>query len=240
MKQSDALKTLILLTLFSIAMAYLESAVVVYLRAILYPEGFSFPLAPMRTEFAVTEVFREAATIIMLLGAGYLGGRNLATRFAWFVYCFAVWDIFYYIFLQMLIGWPASLMTWDILFLIPVTWAGPVITPVFVSLTMILLAVVTLYYDRKAGKIVIRPGEWMLLLAGALMLFLSFIWDYSAFMLRHYSVGEILSPPDKNTFINLSLQYMPVHFPWLLFAVGEMLILVAIGLLMRRQRRLNE
>ena len=35
------------LLLYAVAMGYLEAAVVVYLRAIYYPEGFSFPLKPM-------------------------------------------------------------------------------------------------------------------------------------------------------------------------------------------------
>ena len=239
MKQSDTVRTLILLTLFSIAMAYLESAVVVYLRAIMYPGGFDFPLAPMSPDIALTEIFREAATIVMLLGAGYLGGRYFTVRFAWFLYCFAIWDIFYYVFLKVLVGWPASLMTWDILFLIPVTWTGPVIAPVIVSLAMILLALIIVFYDRQAATVRINPREWLLLVAGAFIVFLSFVWDYSAFMLRHYSIREIFSVPDKNALFDLSLQYIPVHFPWMLFIVGEVVILVAIGLLLRRCRRLQ-
>ncbi|MBN2481771.1 MAG: hypothetical protein JXB19_08530, partial [Bacteroidales bacterium] len=130
-------KTWIWLTLFSIAMGFMESAVVVYIREISYPEGFDFPLVPMDNTLEVTEILREAATMIMLLAAGYLGGRTLSERFTWFLYCFAIWDIFYYVFLKLLLGWPASFMTWDILFLIPVAWTGPVITPVIISLTMI-------------------------------------------------------------------------------------------------------
>jgi len=240
MKQSDTIKTLLWLTLFSIAMAYLESAVVVYLRAIMYPEGFNFPLAPMQPGIALTEVFREAATIIMLLGAGYFGGRYLATRFAWFIYCFAIWDIFYYVFLKILVNWPDSPMTWDILFLIPVPWTGPVISPVIVSLAMILLAMIIVFYDRQALTVRINSSEWLLLVTGAVIIFLSFVWDYSAFMLRHYPVGEIVSNPDKNALFNLSLQYVPVHFPWVLFATGMAVILAATGLLFRRHRRLNQ
>jgi len=237
MKQSDTVRTLIWLTLFSIAMAYLESAVVVYLRAIMYPGGFDFPLAPMSPDIALTEIFREAATIIMLLGAGYMGGRYFTVRFAWFLYCFAIWDIFYYVFLKILVGWPASLMTWDILFLIPVTWTGPVIAPVIVSLTMILLAMIIVFYDRQDATVRISGREWMLLIAGAFIVFLSFVWDYSAFMLRHYPLCEIFSVPDKYALFNLSLQYVPVHFPWILFMAGEMVILLAVGLLFRRYYR---
>jgi hypothetical protein len=115
-------------------MGYMESSVVVYLRAIMYPDGFGFPLAPFDSHLAVTEIFREVATIIMLLGAGIIAGKTFPERFAWFIYCFAIWDIFYYVFLKALLGWPESFMTWDILFLIPATWVGPVISPIIVSL----------------------------------------------------------------------------------------------------------
>jgi hypothetical protein len=240
MKRSATLKTFLWLTLFSIAMAYLESAVVVYLRAIMYPEGFEFPLAPFRPDIALTEIFREAATIIMLLGAGYLGGRCFTMRFAWFIYCFAVWDVFYYIFLKVLVGWPASLLTWDILFLIPVTWTGPVVSPVIVSITMMLLAVVLIYYSRKDEEVRIDRREWILLITGSVIIILSFVWDYSAFVLRHYSAGEIITLSDKNTLFELSLQYIPKHFPWLLFALGEALILLAVGLFFRRYGRRKE
>jgi hypothetical protein len=39
------IKTIIWLAVFSMAMGYLESAVVVYLRKLYYPDGFKFPLA---------------------------------------------------------------------------------------------------------------------------------------------------------------------------------------------------
>ena len=128
-------KSWVWLTLFSIAMGFLESAVVQYLREISYPGGFEFPLVPIDNRLAVTEVIRESATIMMLIAVSCLSGRTLSERFAWFLYCFAVWDIFYYIFLKFLIGWPASFMTWDVLFLIPAPWVGPVIAPVIVSST---------------------------------------------------------------------------------------------------------
>ena len=121
-------------------MGFLEAAVVVYLREILYPGGFSFPLSPVPASLALTEIFREVATLVMLVSIGILAGRKFSTGFAWFIYSFAIWDIFYYIFLKAVLGWPESLMTWDVLFLIPTTWTGPVLTPVLVSLTMILFA----------------------------------------------------------------------------------------------------
>jgi hypothetical protein len=95
--------TFIWLTFFSIAMGYLETSVVVYLRELYYPQGFDFPLAPISPSLAVTEFWREVATIVMLWGVGVLAGRSKTEKFALFLYSFAIWDIFYYIFLKILL-----------------------------------------------------------------------------------------------------------------------------------------
>ncbi|MBN2213447.1 MAG: hypothetical protein JW723_04320 [Bacteroidales bacterium] len=229
-------KTLAWLTIFSIAMGYLESAVVVYLRAIMYPEGFAFPLSAFDTHLAVTEIIREAATLIMLAGAGIIAGRTFSERFAWFIYCFAIWDIFYYVFLKALISWPESLMTWDILFLIPATWVGPVITPVIVSITMILLAMIIISNSSKKN-IHISLTEWILFIIGAHILILAFIWDYSKFILNRYSPGEIWRMPDSKPLYELGLQYVPHSFNWLLFWIGEFIIIAGIILLFIRIRK---
>jgi hypothetical protein len=75
-------KTWLWLTVFSVAMGFLETAVVVYLRELYYPAGFAFPLAPIETSVAVTELLREAATLLMLLGVGVLAGRTAVQRFS--------------------------------------------------------------------------------------------------------------------------------------------------------------
>lgn len=133
-------KQLLWLTFFSIAMGLLEAAVVIYLRYLYYPDGFRFPLTLMAENVVITELLREVATLIMLVGVAVLAGRTAHQRFAFFLIAFGVWDIFYYVFLKLLLGWPESLLTWDILFLLPVPWVGPVLTPCLVSLTMILMA----------------------------------------------------------------------------------------------------
>ncbi len=99
-------KLLIIVTAFAIAMGFLESAVVVYMREILYPGGFEFPLSPIPVRLAVAELLREVATLVMLVSIGILAGRRFSTGFAWFIYTFAIWDIFYYVFLWLLLGWP--------------------------------------------------------------------------------------------------------------------------------------
>jgi hypothetical protein len=124
------------MTAFFIAMAFLESAVVVYLRALYYPEGFGFPLVPMDPALVATEMGREFATLVMLLAPAALVTRRALERFAWFCIGFGIWDIFYYVWLKVLLGWPASLAEPDLLFLLPVPWVGPVWAPCLISVSV--------------------------------------------------------------------------------------------------------
>lgn len=122
---------------FAFAMAYLESAVVVYLRQALgVATGDVFPI-DLETELSGRlgwiEVGREAATLVMIGAVGWVVGRSGLERLAWAAVVFGIWDIGYYFWLWVFSGWPDSLLTWDLLFLIPVPWAGPVWAPVAVS-----------------------------------------------------------------------------------------------------------
>lgn len=142
-------KRLVTVFFFSAAFAYIESSVVVYLRALFYKQGFVFPLADFSTiegfgPFLLTEIGREAATLVLILTASMLIARDFRQRLACFMIIFAVWDIFYYIWLKVLIGWPVSIMDWDILFLIPGAWAGPVLAPVVTSVTMLFISAILL------------------------------------------------------------------------------------------------
>ncbi|MHB1922742.1 MAG: hypothetical protein ACYCOO_10955, partial [Chitinophagaceae bacterium] len=141
------------LTLFSVAMGYLETTVVVYLRLIFYPHGFHFPLVALSGQVAGIEILRESATLVMLICIGGLVGKNALQRLGVFMYCFGVWDITYYIFLKLLLGWPSSWNTWDILFLIPVPWVGPVWAPCILSMTLIFFASLIAYFQLKGKKI---------------------------------------------------------------------------------------
>ena len=122
----DVKKTLCVVTVFAVAMGFLEAAVVVYLRLHFYPNGFSFPLAVIPDNILLVEVVRELATIVMLAAIGWLAGQGFLLRFSFFSLAFGIWDISYYIFLKITLDWPASLLTDDILFLIPLPWVGPV------------------------------------------------------------------------------------------------------------------
>lgn len=234
---SPIVRTVIWLTLFSIAMGFLETSVVVYLRKLYYPEGFGFPLVAVSPDIAITEFWRELATLIMLLGAGILAGKNAQQKFVFFLYCFAIWDIFYYVFLYVLLGWPQSLLTWDILFLIPVPWVGPVLCPCLVSLTMISLAMVTLYGQSRGHSGKLHYTEKIILLAGCAIILTSFMWDYFQYV-QHFGNGKTVwsLSADKDLFSEAS-GYIPTQFNWTLFWCGQTLIAGGVLLFGMRMRR---
>ena len=217
--------TLLWIGLFAVAMGYLESAVVVYLRTIYYPGGFSFPLKTFSPEIGITELFREAATMVMLLGIGMIAAKKAMVRFALFIYAFAIWDIFYYIFLYVLIGWPSSLMEWDILFLIPVAWIGPVLAPVINSITMILLANSIIYAEYRTGKPNMTAGEWILVLLGSLVTIAAYTIDYIYYLYN----GHVISH-----FTQSLIHYIPQNFKWGLFTAGELLFCASLFSYWRR------
>jgi hypothetical protein len=224
---------IITITLFGIGMAFMESAVVIYMREILYPDGFQFPLSPIPVHLAITELIREVSTMVMLVTVAILAARHFSTGFAWFLYTFAVWDSFYYVFLWLLLGWPESILTWDILFLIPTTWTGPVLSPVLVSLTMILLAMAILTQAEKGKDTRILAYEWTGLIAGSLVLILGFVFDYSRHMLAHFSLFGMLDVKNPEV-LEVATRYIPHRFPWWIFAIGEVIILTFILLYYRR------
>lgn len=231
-------KQIITITAFAIAMGFLESAVVVYIHEILYPGGFDFPLSAIPDSLATTEVLREVATMVMLLTVGMLAARRFSTGFAWFIYSFAIWDIFYYVFLWLILGWPESLMTWDILFLIPTFWTGPVLSPVLVSLTMILLALVILVQAEKGKETRIPIKIWAGLILGSLILIWGFTYDYSHHMLTHFTFVEMLQL--KNPEVQeVAIRYIPEDFPWWIFGIGEIIILASIGWYWRENRNIH-
>ncbi len=173
-------------TVFGIAMAFAEAAVVVYLRTIYYPEGFFFPLKPLFDKLIVIEILREIATILMLISFAALAGKKLWERFAYFLVCFAVWDIFYYIWLKVLLDWPASFLDWDILFLIPLPWIGPVIAPVSVSILMLVFGLKIIHMFHKGYEFKTALISRLLALAGTGLLIFSFIRDTGAALHQQY------------------------------------------------------
>jgi hypothetical protein len=235
--QKNKTYNFLIVALFAIAMAYLESAVVVYMRAIYYPDGFIFPLKLIEGRIAFTEIFREAATMVMLITVAMIVSKRAIERFAWFICTFAIWDIFYYVFLFLLIGWPQSILTWDILFLIPVTWTGPVLAPVINSITMILLAIVIIRNSKLNPHFKVRIMEWLLLLIGSGIVLYVYMEGYTRYMLNKFSPHDLLTIAPSKDMMEYALNFIPSHFTWSLFILAEILFFIAIYLIFHRTNR---
>lgn len=131
-----------LLAVFGIAMAHFEGVVVVYLRkalGMLDSESNKESVEKFPKRYLNIEMTREAATIIMLVAIAFLVGNTWLERGIFFLWTFAFWDLFYYLSLYILIRWPPTLKTIDVLFLIPVPWIAPVWFPIGVSLSTIIM-----------------------------------------------------------------------------------------------------
>ena len=165
---------------YAAAMAYVESAAVVYLQRAqsISPEHL-FPLQSPQVlgNLAGIEVGREAATLFMLATVGVLAGRHWLDRLAWSAVAFGIWDIGYYFWLWVFIGWPHSLATWDVLFLIPVPWAGPVAAPVAVSLALIGFGLAAAWQVGRGRALRVSWPGVVLSLAGGFLVILSFTLD---------------------------------------------------------------
>lgn len=163
---------------FAVAMALVEAAVVTYLRTFLdridpyQPAPLPVPAWLMRIELA-----REAATLLMLASVAWLAGRDWRTRFGYFLIAFGAWDIFYYVFLTPMSGWPRSLLDWDILFLIPLPWWGPVWAPLSIALLMVASGTAISQFGKTGDAPWPRTRWWLVSLAGALLALYVFMAD---------------------------------------------------------------
>ncbi len=210
------------IVLFGISFGYVEASIVVYLRELYEPlvlkvdpqrqPGELFPLitfdqmeqsGPKYFTLLKIEVVRELATLLMIGAVGWWAGRDFNTRFAAFLVAFGVWDIFYYVFLKLLIDWPSRLMEWDLLFLVPVPWAAPVLAPVLVAVSMVGSGTIVIQRRWAGRPLQIRWWQWLLVVSGGIIIVVAFCWDYPVLM-----AGG-----------------MPVRFRWDLLLAG-----VAIGL----------
>lgn len=225
---NTALNHWVWIVIFSIAFAWVESAVVVYLRKIYFDGEFSFPLAihwengkhvidPLiRIEFG-----REIATVIILLAVGYLAGRNRFQKFCFFMIAFGIWDVFYYIWLYVMVGWPESLMTWDLLFYVPLPWVGPVITPVLIAMAMVVAGTLIIYFDEKGHEILWRWYDMAVELSCAAIMIVAFCWDWK----------NILQVPG-----DMVRTGIPSPFAWWLYLPAYLFSIIYFGVRLNRLR----
>jgi hypothetical protein len=131
-------RTWFVVVLFAVAMAWVESASVYYLRVLVdRVQPYQADPLPIHGTIGAVELVREFATLVMLACVGIIGGGTRRQQAGLAAVAFGVWDIFYYVFLRMLDRWPTSLFDWDILFLLPLPWWGPVFAPVCIAALMI-------------------------------------------------------------------------------------------------------
>jgi hypothetical protein len=136
---------------FAIAMAWVEAASVYYIRSLVDRiEPYQTHPLPINDALGYVELWREAATLVMIATLGMLAGRTWRHRAGYAAIAFGAWDIFYYVFLRVMSGWPSTLLDWDILFLLPLPWWGPVLAPVSIALLMILWGTLATQSDDDA------------------------------------------------------------------------------------------
>ncbi len=210
-------RVMVVLT-FALAMAYLESAVVVYLqRALSMTPETLFPLRSKSVlgNLGAIEVGREFATLVMLVAVGWLAGRCGIERFAWVAVAFGIWDIGYYFFLWIFIGWPTGLGTYDLLFLIPVPWVAPVWAPMLVSVALIFFGLAIARRSRSSSSLQLRLRDGGLMVCGGVIVIFSFTWHFRATL-----SGAV-----------------PTTFAWPIFTIGMALAVLGISPLYRTGRR---
>ena len=200
-----------LVVVFAIGMAWVEAASVYYLRAVVdriepYQEN---PL-PIHRVLGPVEIVREAATLVMLLTVGMLTGRTWPRRLGYTAIAFGVWDILYYVFLKIICDWPKSLFDWDILFLLPLPWWGPVLAPVCIASLMVVWGtLVTQFTDGRLATSKVWSLSW---LGMALALYV-----FMADSLRAVSQG-------------LDVRHvLPTSFNWPAFCVALMFMAIPVA-----------
>jgi hypothetical protein len=114
---------------------------------------------------------------------------------------------------------PASILDWDLLFLLPVPWIGPVLAPCLVSASFIGLHLLVLHKKKQGQAIVLHRTFWALSALGFAVMLYTFMADSTAILIEIYK---------KN--INFDLlsgirTLIPKSFNWPVFLLGEIVFL---------------
>ncbi len=150
--------------IFALSFGFVEAAVAIYLGIDLLP-GYARTLSDVKRLSAdldrqaqqvsnlppgllTVEVFREAATMLILLSVAILAKQKRGERFAVFLWIFALWDIGYYLALWATVRWPYSPASPDVLFFIPVPWTSQVWFPILISILTVAVVLLTRHRGR--------------------------------------------------------------------------------------------
>lgn len=208
----DRTRNILLLTLFAIGMAQVEASLVVHLRSLYYPANplEIFPLNLLSPRDHAIELARELATVVMILSVALLTARGFTRVFAVFVFVFGLWDLFYYLWLKIMIGWPVSWLEWDVLYLIPWPWLGPWLAPVLIALLFVVWGCWILI---SPNEVRFTRGTSVLFVVGSLL-------ALTAFLLP--AVTELLEGEAAFR------EYQPDDFYWSLYTPGYLLMVISL------------
>jgi hypothetical protein len=213
----------ITVTAFAIAMAWVEAAVVFYLRTMIgrIDPHQTNPL-PVVANLGTVELVREAATLLMLLMVGILAGQTWRSRLGYAAIAFGFWDIFYYVFLRLMCGWPRSAFDWDVLFLLPLPWWGPVLAPVLIAVLMISWGTLVNSGQSEPAPSFGEKPVWLLSLAGIAIALYVFMADSLAAMKGGANAVRTV---------------LPESFRWRLFGFGFVLMCAPVIHVLRHRQR---
>jgi hypothetical protein len=195
-----------IVVVFAVAMAWMEAATVFYIRTLVGRiEPYQAQPLPLHGALGNVELWREGATLVLLAAVGWLAGRTWRQRAGYAAIAFGVWDVLYYVFLRLISGWPHTLLDWDILFLLPLPWWGPVLAPMIIAVLMIVWGTLaTRAADRLADE---NSARW--------------IWAPAAIgvvlALGVFMTDALRVLPDGRDAI---LQVLPAAFNWPLFSTA--------------------
>ena len=198
-------KKLFWVGIFAVSFAYVEATVVVYLRQMYGIQDLLRDIPAFDPSIALVEVGREFSTLVILLAVGWAAGRSLQTKLGFTFIAFGLWDISYYVWLKLFINWPESLLTTDILFLLPLPWWGPVIGPVLIAALMVIGGCLATIASDREHAVRFSVFEVIALLGGVLLMLYSFMENSLAAL-----------PADADTLSQLR----PSTFNWPLYLIG--------------------
>ena len=216
----------LLVVVFAIGMAWVEAASVYYLRVMVDRlQPYQANPLPMNGILEQVELVREAATLVMLLTIGLLAGRMGRTRLGYTAIAFGVWDLAYYLFLKVICDWPKSLFDWDVLFLLPLPWWGPVLAPICIALLMIVWGTLISQHAVRSPPRSVAPRFWWRVnwLGIALALYV-----FMADSLRAVHEG-----------IEATRTVLPTAFNWPVFVVALALMAAPVAHLAWRMRPIH-
>lgn len=209
------MKKLTAITVYSIAMGYVEAALVVYLREMIFQNTQQmFPLRFVDPRLAMIETVREFATLVMLAAVATLAGKNRFDRIMYFIYAFAIWDLFYYVGLKLAVGWPPSFFTFDVLFLLPVVWVGPVLAPVLIAAVLAIGSAVVINVHEKVPGLKIKVLNISVFAVGSVI-------DLYSFTGPIFNILFTSGPKGLES-------YTPRTFDWVLFGIGYLIMCAAV------------